>query len=58
MRRPCVFCRSSKDNDPTYLHAAQALGETQAVSGIGLVYGGASVGLMGLAFILSKGEEL
>jgi uncharacterized protein (TIGR00730 family) len=47
MRRLCVFCGSSEGRDPAYLQAARALGETLAVDGIGLVYGGASVGLMG-----------
>jgi uncharacterized protein (TIGR00730 family) len=47
MRRLCVFCGSSEGNDPAYVQAARALGETLARSGIGLVYGGASVGLMG-----------
>jgi uncharacterized protein (TIGR00730 family) len=47
MRRLCVFCGSSEGRDPAYLQAARALGETLAVHGIGLVYGGASVGLMG-----------
>jgi uncharacterized protein (TIGR00730 family) len=47
MRRLCVFCGSSEGRDPAYLQAARALGETLAVKGIGLVYGGASVGLMG-----------
>jgi uncharacterized protein (TIGR00730 family) len=48
MRRLCVFCGSSKGDDPAYRQAAQVLGETLALSGIGLVYGGASVGLMGV----------
>jgi uncharacterized protein (TIGR00730 family) len=47
MRRLCIFCGSSEGRDPAYLQAARALGETLAVNGIGLVYGGASVGLMG-----------
>jgi uncharacterized protein (TIGR00730 family) len=47
MRRLCVFCGSSEGHDPAYLQAARTLGETLARSGIGLVYGGASVGLMG-----------
>jgi uncharacterized protein (TIGR00730 family) len=47
MRRLCIFCGSSEGHDPAYLQAARTLGETLAVNGIGLVYGGASVGLMG-----------
>jgi len=59
MRHLCVFCGSSEGNDPAYLQAARALGETLALSGIGLVYGGASVGLMGVladAALASGGE--
>ncbi|MCE1178186.1 MAG: TIGR00730 family Rossman fold protein [Micrococcales bacterium] len=43
----CVFCGSSPGNDPAYLEAASALGREIASRGIRLVYGGASVGLMG-----------
>ncbi|MBJ6127288.1 TIGR00730 family Rossman fold protein [Microvirga splendida] len=45
--RLCVFCGSNAGQDPVYLDMARALGETLALNGIGLVYGGASVGLMG-----------
>lgn len=45
--RLCVFCGSSSGQDPIYLETARALGETMAAQGIELVYGGASVGLMG-----------
>ncbi|MEE1656801.1 TIGR00730 family Rossman fold protein [Microvirga sp. CF3062] len=45
--RLCVFCGSNAGQDPVYLKTAQALGEALAVNGIELVYGGASVGLMG-----------
>lgn len=47
MRRICVFCGSSSGRGPAYLHAAEQLGLLMAQRGIGLVYGGASVGLMG-----------
>ena len=47
MKRLCVFCGSSVGDDPAYLAAARDLGQLLAASGIGLVYGGASVGLMG-----------
>lgn len=46
MRRICVFCGSNPGHDPAYRAAAVALGETLAARGIGVVYGGASVGLM------------
>jgi uncharacterized protein (TIGR00730 family) len=47
MRRICVFCGSSRGTDPRYVDAARALGFELASRGLGLVYGGASVGLMG-----------
>ncbi|MEU6643729.1 TIGR00730 family Rossman fold protein [Saccharomonospora sp. NPDC046836] len=47
MRRLCVFCGSSAGHDPGYAEGAAALGALLAERGIGLVYGGASVGLMG-----------
>jgi uncharacterized protein (TIGR00730 family) len=43
----CVFCGSSTPPDTRYRHAAWALGSLVASRGIGLVYGGGSVGLMG-----------
>jgi uncharacterized protein (TIGR00730 family) len=45
--RLCVFCGSSAGQDPVYLETARLLGEALARNGIELVYGGASVGLMG-----------
>lgn len=45
--RLCVFCGSSAGQDPVYMASARLLGETLAKNGIELVYGGASVGLMG-----------
>jgi uncharacterized protein (TIGR00730 family) len=43
----CVYCGSGPGNDPVFLKAAEALGREIAKSGIGLVYGGGNVGLMG-----------
>jgi uncharacterized protein (TIGR00730 family) len=45
--RLCVFCGSNAGQDPVYVNTSRALGEALAISGIELVYGGASVGLMG-----------
>jgi uncharacterized protein (TIGR00730 family) len=45
--RLCVFCGSSPGSDLSYVESAHALGRTMAEAAIGLVYGGASVGLMG-----------
>ena len=46
--RVCVFCGSNPGRLPDYRAAALALGTLLARKGIGLVYGGASVGLMGV----------
>jgi uncharacterized protein (TIGR00730 family) len=43
----CVFCGSSTPPDHRYRDAARRLGTTLARRGIGLVYGGGRVGLMG-----------
>ena len=43
----CVFCASSRRCDPVYTEAARELGSTLASSGITVVTGGGSTGLMG-----------
>jgi uncharacterized protein (TIGR00730 family) len=48
MRRVCVYAGSNFGTDPAYADAARALSALLAERGIGLVYGGASVGLMGV----------
>lgn len=47
-RRVCVYCGSSAGADPAFAEAAIDLGRRLAGRGVGLVYGGGSVGLMGL----------
>ncbi len=47
MDRVCVFCGSSAGDNVAYEEGARLLGRTLAGSGITVVYGGASVGLMG-----------
>jgi len=47
MRRICVFAGSHLGAQPEYLAAAQALGHALVRRQVGLVYGGARVGLMG-----------
>jgi uncharacterized protein (TIGR00730 family) len=42
-----VYCGSADGNDPVYLAEARALGSAIAAAHMGLVYGGANVGLMG-----------
>lgn len=45
--RLCVYCGSSTGNRPEFAATARALGMAMAAQGIGLVYGGGGVGLMG-----------
>lgn len=45
--RWCVFCGSSRGDDPRYLAAAEELGTRLAQAGIDVVYGGGRIGLMG-----------
>ena len=43
----CVYCGSSPGTDPAFIAAARAFGRVLAQNGVGLVYGGGSVGMMG-----------
>jgi uncharacterized protein (TIGR00730 family) len=58
--RVCVFCGSSPGASPRFAALAERLGRVLADQGLGLVYGGASVGLMGrLAdIVLGGGGEV
>jgi len=47
MKSVCVFCGGNPGGRPSYLSAARRLGEAIAARGLTVVYGGASVGLMG-----------
>src|SRR6266850_22324 len=47
MRRICVFCGSNGGTNPVYAEAAKRMGSVLVRRGIGLVYGGGRVGLMG-----------
>lgn len=46
-RSLCVFCAAANGNRPVYRQVAEELGRTLAARNIGLIYGGARVGLMG-----------
>ena len=46
-RNICVYCGSGNGRNPAYVEAARNLGKAMAEAGIGLVYGGGSLGLMG-----------
>jgi uncharacterized protein (TIGR00730 family) len=61
VRRVCVYAGSNPGNDPAYAGAAAALARTLAARGIGLVYGGGNVGLMGIladAMLAAGGEAI
>jgi uncharacterized protein (TIGR00730 family) len=61
MRRLCVFCGSSPGARPAYGEAAEELGRLLVEQGIGLVYGGGAVGLMGRlgdAVLAAGGEPI
>jgi uncharacterized protein (TIGR00730 family) len=47
VRRICVFCGASPGHDPAFVAAARAVGEGLAQRGIGIVFGGSRIGLMG-----------
>ena len=59
LRTLCVFCGSSRGAHPAYAEAATAMGSALAERGIGLVYGGGRVGLMGIVAdaVLAAGGE-
>ena len=47
MRRVAVYCGSATPADPRYIDSARHVGRTLAERGIGIVYGGGRLGLMG-----------
>jgi hypothetical protein len=47
IRKICVYCGSGSGTDPAFIEAAGAFGTIMAKNGIGLVYGGGTVGMMG-----------
>jgi uncharacterized protein (TIGR00730 family) len=59
-RRVAVYCGSALGNNPAFAAEAHELGALIAASGLGLVYGGACVGLMGLVAdaALDSGAEV
>lgn len=54
--RLCVYAGSSFGRSPSYTAAAAELGRACARKGIGVVYGGGSVGLMGVLAEAALGE--
>ncbi len=59
MRRVCVFCGSCAGSREVYATGARRLGEALAARGLGLVFGGGHVGLMGVVAdaVLKAGGE-
>lgn len=61
MKRIAIFCASSEGNNPIYMETAYQVGRSIAEQGIGLVYGGASIGCMGAVAkgaLEAKGEVI
>jgi uncharacterized protein (TIGR00730 family) len=60
LTRLCVYCGSNSGSVPAFTEAAESLGATLARRGIGLVYGGGNVGLMGALAdaVLAEGGEV
>jgi uncharacterized protein (TIGR00730 family) len=60
MRRICVFCGASPGARPQYGQATTELARLLAADGIGVVYGGGGVGLMGVLAdaVLAEGGEI
>lgn len=60
VRRVAVYCGSADGSDPAFRAEAAALGKAIAEAGMGLVYGGANVGLMGAVAdaALAAGSEV
>jgi uncharacterized protein (TIGR00730 family) len=59
MRRLCVFCGSSTGSAAVYAEQARRLGQAIAARGLGLVFGGGHIGLMGVLAdaVLQAGAE-
>lgn len=61
LKHICVFCGSSVGSHPAYAAAARELGRTLAERGLGIVFGGGKVGLMGVladAALAAGGEAI
>jgi len=60
IKKICVYCGSSPGKNPAYSLAATSLAKILCERGIGLVYGGAAVGIMGTVAdaVLESGGEV
>ena len=56
----CVYCGSGPGTDPAFIDSARAFGAILAKNGIGLVFGGGSIGMMGTLAksVLEHGGEV
>ena len=48
MKRICVFCGAAEGARPAYAEAARRFGVELVRRGLGLVYGGCAIGMMGI----------
>jgi uncharacterized protein (TIGR00730 family) len=60
MKRVCLFSGANIGADPTYAEAARTVSAELAEGGLGLVYGGGNVSLMGIAAdeLLARGGQV
>ncbi|MGA9000399.1 MAG: TIGR00730 family Rossman fold protein, partial [Pseudolabrys sp.] len=60
IRKICIYCGSGPGTDPAFVESAHAFGAVLAKNGIGLVFGGGSVGMMGTISksVLDHGGEV
>jgi uncharacterized protein (TIGR00730 family) len=60
MKNICVYCGSSAGTRPEFAEAARRVGQVLADRGVGLVYGGGRVGLMGIVAdtVLERGGQV
>ncbi len=60
IKRVCIFCGSSCGTKPAYAGAAATVGQLLVCRGVSIVYGGGSVGLMGVLAdaVLAAGGDI
>ena len=61
MKRICVYCGSSSGTLPAFVDMTQRLARQIAERGMGLVFGGGAIGLMGVlagAYVEASGRDL
>ena len=58
MKRLAIYCGSATPADPVYIESARMIGRTLAERGIGVVYGGGRLGLMGAIADTGTMDEL